>query len=679
MKKVEILAPVGGDEQLRAAVANQADAVYFGASSFNARRNAENFDDEAFISAVRYCRERAVKVYVTLNTIFKDSEAEEFEKTLELIVKSGADAVILQDMGAVGMIKKCCPTLTMHASTQMAVHNVSGAKFLESMGFSRIVLARELSIKEIEKICSAVNIETEVFVHGAHCMSVSGMCYMSSMLGGRSGNRGLCAQPCRLNFKTDKREYALSLKDMCLVKHVSELANAGVTSFKIEGRMKRPEYVASAVKAYKQAINGITPDVSLLQSVFSRSGFTDGFAVGKRDASMFGYRTKEDVVAAAPVLAKIAAECKKEPRTVKVSMALTVKENERIRLILSDGKNSCEVLGNYPEAARNMPLTDEKAKQSLSKLGSTFYYCEDFSCDIGENLMVSASELNFVRREACQRLTEMRGKANPVAFVKMKREVISENKEHVPEIRLMFANAKMIPENIKADKIIIPLRDVLENLSLIQKYGTSLAVSLPPLVYPQGEGKTESDLRKAKENGVKDVYCDNIGSVALALKLGMNVLGGARLNVLNSDAAEMYQSLGVGDITLSSEISFDGVKSIFSSCKTGIIIYGLLPLMHFRCCPLKGDTGCGECKGRGKITDRYNIDFPVYCENRQYSVLYNSVPLYVGDKKIPPVDFVTLCFTDEEPSEIKSIYEAVKNKKPLPGKKTAGLYERELL
>lgn len=679
MRNIEILAPVGGKEQLEAAVRSGADAVYFGASSFNARRNAENFTDEDFVGAVRYCRERGVKAYITLNTIFKDSEVRDFEKTLELIVKSKADAVILQDMGAVRTVKRCCPDLSMHASTQMAVHNVSGAKKLERLGFSRIVLARELSLTEIKEICESVNIEVEVFVHGAHCMSASGMCYMSSILGARSGNRGLCAQPCRLNFKNGKREYALSLKDMCLADMTDELIEAGVTSLKIEGRMKRPEYVSAAVTAYKNSVNKKEYDVSLLQSIFSRSGFTKGYAQGKRDLSMFGYRTKEDVVSANSVLNQVALTYRNENPLVKVSLKFVLKENEECCLIISDSKNVCEVKGPVPEKALKAPIGEESAKRSLMKLGSTFYYCEDCECEIDDGLMLRASDINALRREAVERLTELRAEKRSCEFKEYKDTFISGNGCEEPEIRLMFRSASLVPENIEADKIILPIKDIADELSLINKYGKSLCARLPALIYPSQEKKVLDQLRILKENGVRYAYCDNIGAVNLAKKENFTILGGALLNVLNSRAVQQYYDMGIEDITLSQEISFKCAHNISVKAKTGIIAYGFLPLMHFRCCPLQGENGCGDCKGQGMLTDRIGERFPVYCENRQYSVLYNTVPLYVGDKNMPPVSFITLSFTNETKHDIKQIICSVKNKKSLPCKKTAGLYEREII
>ncbi len=676
----EILAPVGAYEQLEAALRSGADAVYFGASSFNARRNAENFTDEDFIGAVRLCRERGVKAYITLNTVIKDSEREEFLRTVELIAKSGADAVILQDMGAIRLVKKCCPDIPLHASTQMAVHNVSGARLLEKLGFSRVVLARELSFAEIKKITESVNIETEVFVHGAHCMSVSGMCYMSSFIGARSGNRGLCAQPCRLNFRTDKREYALSLKDMCLADEIRQLKSAGVASLKIEGRMKRPEYVSAAVRAYKSALMGEKPDIMLLQSVFSRSGFTKGYFEGKRDLSMFGYRTKEDVLSMNEVLSPLSNYYRNENPLVEVSMKFILRKNENALLSISDGKNTVEVSGNVPEIAQKAPLSEESVKKSLLKLGSTFYFCENITAFIDDGLMLRASDINAMRREAVERLTVKRGEKTPYDFIAPEKELpLRKERREELKLRLSFIKASSMPENLRADRILLPLQEIIENPVLIGKYSHNLTVIIPSLIYPGSEGKILSQLKDLKEKGVKYALCNNIGAVVLGKLAGLELSGGALLNVINSEACKMYSALGVRDITLSNEISCSCADNINSSVIRGINAYGYLPLMHFRACPLQSEKGCTGCKGEGVLTDRKNEKFRVLCRNKVYSELYNTVPMYLGDKKLPDIDFVTLNFTFENKEEVSEIIDAFKKKKALAGRKTAGLYEREII
>ena len=674
----ELLAPVGGREQLLAAVRCGADAVYFGASSFNARRNADNFSGNDFISAVRFCHERGVKTYITLNTLVTDAESPALLETLALICESGADAVIVQDPAVVRAVKTCCPTLRLHASTQMAVHNVSGAKLLEGMGFSRVVLARELSVPEIAAIAKSVSCEIEVFVHGAHCMSASGMCYLSSAFGGRSGNRGLCAQPCRLNFKAGEREYALSLKDMCLIGRLDELRDAGAVSFKIEGRMKRPEYVAAAVTAYRAALAGKTPDVAALQSVFSRSGFTDGYAAGRRTLDMFGVRTKDDVVAASAVLPKLKKLYQDEYQSVKIDMAFRAQAGAPSSLTLTDGACAVTVEGEPPEPAQKTALTREMAEKSLRKLGGTFYTPGRLTCEIGEGIILPAAAVNALRREACDRLTERRGRPVPHPFSPPESPSRAcPARPDRPALRLRFRSAAQIPAGVECERLILPLREIGDGL--IARYGDALCAAVPALVYPGDEDRTVRGLSSLAEKGLRYALCDNIGAVGMARAAGLTPLGGALLNVLNSGAAAFYRGLGVADLTLSTELSFSGMKAIRSAGKIGFIAYGHMPLMHFRCCPMQGEKGCGRCPGERTLADRRGETFPVLCEERRFSVLYNPVPLYVGDKPLPSVDFVTLYFTTETREECARIIRLFHEKKPLPGRRTAGLYDKTLL
>lgn len=673
----EILAPAGAREQLEAAVKSGADAVYFGTPSFNARRNADNFGGEDFISAVHYCHERGVKVYVTLNTIVKDTELNELYDTTELIALSGADAVIVQDAAVYDTVKNCCPSIYIHASTQMAVHNVSGAKMLDEMGFDRIVLARELSIEEIKKISSSVNAEIEVFVHGAHCMSASGMCYMSSALGQRSGNRGLCAQSCRLNFKAENREYALSLKDMCLAGRLRELEDAGVCSFKIEGRMKRPEYVAAAVDTYRKALDGENYDIEALKNVFSRSGFTDGYAAGKRTLDMFGYRTKEDVTAAQGVLSTLKNIYKDEYKRTALEMSFSAKENKPAELTITDGVNTVTVTGSVPEKALRLPMDEAYASKSLLKLGGTFYYCDKLTCDIDEGIILPASSLNALRREAVEKLTDIRGRAKKHRFVRPADNFPIIAKSNIQRLRLRFRKAEQIVDDEKAELIILPVNEI--NDSLIERYGKKLCAELPALIYPADEERIRKRLEDLSSKGIKKAYCGNIGSMYMAENCGLEPLLSPLMNIMNSKAIAVYNSLGVRDVTLSFETSFELINKIKSKCRTGFFAYGHLPLMHFRCCPMQTAKGCGSCTGERELTDRRGDKFTVLCENRRYSVLYNPVPLYTGDKKMPSVDFAVLYFTNETKEECADIINSFEERKSLPCRRTAGLYDKILL
>ena len=675
---MELLAPAGAREQLEAAVRCGANAVYFGTPSFNARRNADNFSGNDFISAVRFCHERGVKTYITLNTLATDAELPELYDTLALIAESGADAVIVQDAAVITAVKKCCPTLRLHASTQMAVHNVAGARLLAAQGFSRIVLARELSVPEIKAIADAVDCEIEVFVHGAHCMSASGMCYMSSAFGARSGNRGLCAQPCRLNFKAGDREYALSLKDMCLAGRLDELRDAGVASLKIEGRMKRPEYVAAAVTAYRQALAGETPDIETLKSVFSRSGFTDGYAAGKRTLDMFGARTKDDVIAASAVLPKLKNLYKDEYKSVAVDMTFRAAAGEPCSLTLTDGAHTVTAAGDVPETALKTAMTPEMAEKALRKLGGTFYEAGTVDCEIGEGIILPAASVNALRRDACEKLTAVRGGPKPHPFVLPERRVrASAERPEKPALRLSFRTAEQIPEGTGCERILLPLREVTDGL--IARYGETLCARIPALVYPGYEDRVAKRLAALAAKGLRYALCDNIGAIAMAKAAGLTPLGGALLNVMNSEALAFYRGLGVADMTLSPELSFEHMRRLSFGGRIGFIGYGHMPLMHFRCCPMQGENGCGRCTGVRTLTDRRGDPFPVLCEAKRFSVLYNPVPLYVGDRPLPPTDFATLCFTTETRERCAEIARLFAAGKPLPGKRTAGLYDKVLL
>ena len=412
-KHAEILAPAGGEAQLRAAVLCGADAVYLGLRGFNARAGAENFDENTLPQTVGWCHARGVRVYVTLNTLVTDRELPQWLHSLDAVAAAGVDGVLVQDLGLAKIIRQRYPTLPLHASTQMTIHNLAGARLLEEMGFAQVVLARELSKEEIAAICAGTSMRCEVFVHGALCMSVSGQCYLSSVLGERSGNRGRCAQPCRLDFKSHGRGYALSLKDLTLTDRLQELEALGVASFKIEGRLKRPEYVAAAVTACRQSLAGEVPDLETLQSVFSRSGFTDGYYTARRDLTMFGTRTREDAAAAAAVLGKLSALTRNEVGRLPVDMVLTMAPGEPATLAVTDGTHRVEVAGEVPQAALTRPTDEELARRALEKCGGTPFYLQDLTCHIGEGLMLPLSALNRLRAAALTALAEARSVVVP--------------------------------------------------------------------------------------------------------------------------------------------------------------------------------------------------------------------------------------------------------------------------
>ena len=674
---IEVLAPAGGEEQLIAAVRAGADAVYLGTGSFNARRNAANFDADALKRAVSYCHGRGVKVHVTCNTLVTDKELPLLFDEIKNIAASGADAVIVQDLAVTAMFREHCPDMPLHASTQMTIHNAEGAMMAKELGFERAVLAREVSLEEIRSIHECVDIELEAFVHGALCMSVSGQCYLSAMLGGRSGNRGLCAQPCRLNFVSGGREFALSLKDLSVIEYVRELEAAGISSLKIEGRMKRPEYVAAAVSACRSAVNGEKPDMENLKAVFSRSGFTDGYITGNRTVDMFGIRTKEDVQASAAVLGDIASLYRNERQSVPVDVKMELRADKPIKLTATDGAHTADIYGDTPEPAKTKGMDIDSIRKSLEKMGGTPFYLNNIEADIDDNLYVAPSKLNALRRDALDTLLQARSEIIPKPIIGVFKLEAKNKRTTTPQLRLRFENAEQIfNEADTAEYIYLPYAEISEEL--INRFGSKLIAELPRYI-PEGDGvRIAERLIQLKSAGLENGCAGTIGDISILRKAGLKIFGGATLNVLNSKCSNELAHLDVNDTTVSFENAMKNIPYIAGN-SVGIIAYGYLPLMLFRSCPIRTKNGCKGCSGREKIKDRTDTEFTVLCGNKKYSTLLNSLPLYIGDKQLVGMDFATLYYTVESRERCRSVYMMFRECAEFDDKRTNGLYYRELL
>ncbi len=667
----EILAPSGAFEQLKSAINAGADAVYLGYGDFNARRNAKNFTFEELKQAVEYCHSYGVKVHATVNTLIKDNEINGIYSVLTDLANANVDAVIVQDLGVARIIKESFPDLTMHASTQLTVHNVSGAKLLKELGFSRVVLSRELSEKEIEKICKETDIEIEVFIHGALCMCISGGCYLSSVLGQRSGNRGLCAQPCRLDFTVNNKDHALSLKDMCHIPYIKRLKDLGVTSFKIEGRMKRPEYVYASVLACKQALNGEKPDLETLKNVFSRSGFTDGYFVGKRDASMFGYRNKEDVINSEKVLKSLSVY-KNPVQRVPLTLNATIKNGEDATVIYNDGENSVCVKGKQPEIAQNRPTTKDDVLKQLSKTGGTPYYINSENVCIEENLSYPLSELNALRRKALEELTLKRISRKPQRILPLKKEEFKTKRQQKTVIRV--SNVEQLKFVQNDTPIIMPIEHITKEI--LSNYDVVIG-EIPSLIFPFDEDGIYEKLAILKGFGLKTIAVDNICGFYFAKKLDLSVFCSWGMNVLNSLSVFALNDIGVIGIIASFESSKKGIEQLSNPVPVGHITYGYLPLMRMRACPNKNGADCKKCNGIAVIKDRMNVEFTLTCNHKKFTTLLNSVPLCAFDEEIKS-DFNLLYFTIESPQRVKEIIE-LSNKKSAPDfPRTKGLYSKNL-
>ena len=678
MPTPEILAPVGGEEQLLAAVRCGSDAVYLGGQNFNARRNAANFSETNLTEAVSFCHARGVKVYVTVNTVILDAELAALEEEAERIAQSGADAVIIQDMAVLRLFQQRYPTLKRFASTQTAVHNVDGAKFLESVGFDSIVLARELSLKEIQAICAAVSIQKEAFIHGAHCMSVSGACYLSAMLGGRSGNRGLCAQPCRLNWTSGDHPYALSLRDMSLLSHLTELAEAGVNSFKIEGRMKRPEYVAAATTAVRLALEGKPYDAEALRAVFSRSGFTDGYLNAKRDGQMFGYRTKEDVTGADNVLGSLAALYRNETPRVPVDLQFKLDANTS-SLTVSDGTRESTSIGPAPERAIHRALDEEGARRNLEKTGGTPFFVRSFAAEIAEGYTMPASALNAMRRDALDALLALRGQTQPHERMPFAFEPSEkyQSKLEKPTLWARFYQKEQISCADSFEKIILPAEEI--DARLIAQLREKLIAQLPTVLFPADETVFDEKLETLASQGLSAVWANNIYGISLGKRLGLIVHGGYGLNCTNTEAVRFYEGKQLASLTLSFELSMAAIKSLGGTIPRGIVSYGSLPLMQLRNCPIKASIGCAACGQKGDLTDRMNVRFPVECDHYRTVALLNSVPLDIAERSMRGLDHQILYFTRETPDEIATVTARFLAAEKTEDAHTTGLYYRTLL
>ena len=675
----EILAPVGGKEQLIAAVRSGANAVYLGAKNFNARRNASNFEDFELPKIVSYCHARNVKVHVVLNTLVMDSEIPALMEEIRNVASSGADAVIVQDLAVAKLVREICPSMEMHASTQMTIHDLAGALEAQNLGFKRAVLSRELSLDEIKYISERTDIELEAFVHGALCMCMSGCCYLSSVLGGRSGNRGLCAQPCRLDFRFGEKDHALSLKDMSHIEHIRELASAGVCSFKIEGRMKRPEYVAAAVTACRAALSGEKPDIESLRAVFSRQGFTDGYLTGKRTPDMFGFRSHEDVTAADKVLKSLANLYKDEGKCVPLKMELFISETSPSVLTVSDGENTVSVTGGICEKAMRTPTDKALAERYLSKTGGTPFYLSELLFSAEGEPVIAAGELNEMRRNALAQLSEIREKVVSHPVLDFEPPKFEKHTAEKTALRIRAEKFEQVLFENNAEAVILPLSEIEKHPEAIEKFGEKLFAELPALVFAFDEEKIKEKLSALYEKGLRHALCENICTLRLAKDCGLTVHGGHGLNILNSLCLSEYEELGISDATLSFELSAPKMKYLGGKIKRGILGYGYLPLMRMRACPIKKSSGCKNCPGKGKIKDRMGKEFTYLCFEKKFGTLLNSVPLYVADKDFSGIDFMTLWFTTETPENCETIYNMFKNKIPANFDKTNGLYFRELL
>ena len=673
MSKVELLAPAGSPEGVRAAVQSGAGAVYMGFGTFNARRNAQGFTADEMADAIAYCRARNVKTNITLNILAGDRELDAALADAKFLYEAGADALIVQDLGLARLIHAHAPDFALHASTQMTIHTLDGVRQARDLGFSRVVLSRECTRDEVRLITEKAGVETEVFVHGALCMCYSGQCYLSAVIGQRSGNRGLCAQPCRLPYSGG---YPLSLKDLALAGHVAELADLGVSSLKIEGRMKRPEYTAIVTKIYADLLRehrGPTPEErDTLRRVFSRDGFTDGYYTGKKGDAMFGTKTDvplHEVQSLYDEAARRFAEGKEAP-LVPVSLCFTAREDTGA-VLSADGVSSAAAV----ERARTRPTTPEMVEKSLRKTGGTPFYVNHLRIEIADGFAIPASTVNAMRRDALALLLAKR--ATPPSRDWLDGPMLARDDDNRPRTGFHGYTASVRTREqadalrgLGLETIYVPLDVAVQ---------TGLPVILPRVFSDEEQGKIEMLLGEAMSRGTRVVLAGNLGQVAMARRLGFAVRGDFGLNAFNSKTLHALAEMGVQRQTLSFEARLAQIRDMRGPLETEMIVYGHLPLMIFENCAIRRQHG-GKCacqNGVTYLTDRRGERFALLPEYGCRNTLLGNRALCLREDVRPlGVQTARLLFTTETPDECARIACAFMEGAPLDGEFTNGLYKR---
>ena len=641
---IELLSPAGSPEAVIAAVQNGADAIYMGLGNFNARRGAKNFTDEEFERSMRYCRIRGCKVYVTLNTLVNDREIAQAVERARLASQLGADGIIIQDLGLAYAIRQALPDIPLHASTQMSIHNLAGVEAAAEMGMTRAVLARELSLEQIKFITQHASIETEVFVHGALCFCQSGQCYMSALIGRRSGNRGMCAQPCRMQYSLGGRmdDYPMSLKDNCLVDRLRELEDAGVACLKIEGRMKRPEYTAIVTKIYSKALKEhrqpSDEEMETLEKAFSRQGFTQGYFNGdKKD--MFGRREEPDKDTEKLFTLARKGYSEGELRRVPVHFYTVAEKGMPVKAIaFDDDGNRAAAMGGVPEKARGQGLTATYITEQMFKTGGTPYNCVENRAQADPGLYLPASEINDLRRRLVSELSEQRAKP-PIRRVG---KLPEKPKGKLPTgdpamIFQVLTEEQLSPElaALKPQYLYVPLTLMTEKLDLLRPFAEqgTIPVAVLPRVIADNEAAAVYDmLSRMFDQGVNEALVGNLGHAMLAKKAGMKLRGDFGLNTFNALSMEVIRQAGFISATASFELRLSQIRDMIKPLDTELIIYGRIPLMVSDQCIIRHSAGRCNCQTPGQMADRMGSVFPVVKEFGCRNVIYNAHKLYLADK-----------------------------------------------
>ena len=688
---LELLAPAGSMEALRAAVQNGANAVYLGCGQFNARQSAKNFTPQALTEAVKYCHIRGVAVHLTVNTLVSDREMQEAAELIRHAAEVGVDAFIVQDLGIVQLCQQIAPGVAVHGSTQMTVHSLPGVQFCAGLGMSRVVLSRELNREEIRYICQNSPIEIEVFGHGALCMGYSGQCYLSAAIGGRSGNRGRCAQPCRQSYGYGRWDgkYPLSLKDNCTVQYVRDLQSLGVTSLKLEGRMKRAEYVAAVTQVYRHAIDTGEVTRSMqeqLSLAFNRQGFTD-YYTGSTGPRMFGIREdgKDDERWCKTMRQSYEAT---ENPLVPIKLQMEVRRDGSSITATDPEGRSCSLNGPVPELARKLPLSREELELRLSKTGGTPYRCVEVETDIDPELTLSAAAINGMRRDVLNLLTARRARREAVTLGRPGKTVHYRGFRVPPELTVQVTALEQItPRLLKMAPVIlyVPLHLLSRNPSVCQTLTahTTVCAVLPRILHDGELPQLKRDLLAVRNMGVRQALIGNVGLLLPVRECGLQARGDFGLNLFNSGSVNFAKDLQLLSACLSFEMTLPQIRDVSKAVPCELLAYGRLPLMLTENCLIRGRTGQCTCKtGGAKLTDKTGAEFPIIKDGESCrSVLLNGKKLYWLDRQNDLAQLglwaTRLYFTTENAAEVDRVLSSYRNIAPFdPGACTRGLYLR---
>ena len=662
-KLPELLSPAGSLQAFEAAIDGGADAIYVGGASFNARANAKNFSDGELREAVKLAHLYGVKVYQTVNIMIHGKETAELLRAAEKSCEAGVDAFIVSDLGAARLIHAHLPEMSLHGSTQMSVHNAAGAKLLADYGFSRIVPARELSKGDIQTLVDENPLEVEIFIHGAMCVSHSGQCLFSSLVGGRSGNRGLCAQPCRLPYACGEGrvgdKYPLSLKDMSLANHVREIIDSGVSSLKIEGRMKSPEYVRGVTKIWRELLDegrdATADDVRRLAEIFSRGGFSDGYYTETVGRKMLGVRSDEDKQAS-----REGEKFNKIERKLPVSMSVSLEAGTPSRLKIGCNGKQADVEGEIPQEAINAPIDARTVQKCMAKLGDSAFTLDHIEIDLGNNIMMPISQLNALRRAGVSALEE---EMSRISSQKVEEVDISLPKGEAKTRRVgRFSSSAQISESAREyfDLIFLPL----------DGFDTSAdGFVMPPVIFDSERERAERLISAAVERGAKYAIVTNLGQIEPLRRLAPDaiLIADFRFNTGNSYSVGFFEDLGFESIVLSSELTLPQIRDIKGA--KAVVTYGRIPLMTLEKCVIKelyGDKrGCEVCaRGKAEMKDRRGVVFPVAREFPHRNIVLNSLPTQMSDREAEllaaGVTDRHFLFTTESPREVARVIEDYK-------------------